>query len=80
MRPLALFASKDYWSVLQQKNGRFKKSRTFESFMNDEGRPFEIGYQEQVSNHLKQLLLRAVVVSVEEKAIKRSSGRDQKDE
>ena len=48
--------------------------------MNDEGSPFGIGYQEQVSNHLKQLSLRAVVVSVEEKAMKESSGRDQKDE
>ena len=36
--------------------------------MNDEGRPFGIGFQEQVSNHLKQLLLRVVVVSVEEKS------------
>jgi hypothetical protein len=36
--------------------------------MNDEGRPFEIGFQEQVSNHLKRLLLRVVVVSVEEKS------------
>jgi hypothetical protein len=40
----------------------------FESFAKDEGRPFEIGLQEQVSNHLKQLLLRVVVVSVKEKS------------
>lgn len=37
------------------------------SFTRDEGRSFEIGFQEQVSNHLKQLLLRVMVVSVEEK-------------
>lgn len=36
--------------------------------MSDEGRPFGISFQERVPNHLKQLLLRAVVVSVEEKA------------
>jgi len=54
--------------------------RRSKSFTKDEGRPFEIGFQEQVSNHLKQLLLRVMVVSVEEKAMKKSSGRDQKDE
>jgi hypothetical protein len=36
--------------------------------MRDEGRPFEVGFQEQASNHLKQLLLRVVVVSIEEKS------------
>ena len=35
--------------------------------MGDEGRPFEIGFQEQVPNHPKQLLLRVMVVSVREK-------------
>jgi hypothetical protein len=39
------------------------------SFIEDEGGPFEIGFQERVSNLLKQLLLRVVVVSVEEKSI-----------
>jgi hypothetical protein len=38
------------------------------NFTKDEGRPFEIGFQEQISNHLKQLPLRVVVVSVEEKS------------
>ena len=38
-----------------------------QSFINDEGRPFGIGFQEQVSNHLKLLVPKAVVVSVEEK-------------
>jgi hypothetical protein len=36
--------------------------------MRDEGRPFEVGFQEQASNYLKQLPLRVVVVSVEEKS------------
>ena len=34
----------------------------------DEGRPLEVGLQEQASNHLKLHWLRAIVVSVEEKA------------
>lgn len=41
-----------------------------ESFTEDEGRSFEIGFQGRVSNHLKQLLLRVMVVSVEEKRSK----------
>jgi uncharacterized UPF0146 family protein len=45
----------------------------FANFTKDEGRPFGIGFQEQISNHLKQLPLRVVVVSVEEKSDK--SGR-----
>jgi hypothetical protein len=36
--------------------------------MEDDGRPIGIGCQEQVSIHFKLLLLRARVVSVEEKA------------
>ena len=48
--------------------------------MSDEGRSFGVGFQERASNHLKQLLLRAMVVSVEEKAKFNSSGVDQKDE
>lgn len=46
------------------------------SFTEDEGRPFEIGFQEQVSNDLKQLLLRVMVVSVEEKAGENSAGKN----
>jgi hypothetical protein len=38
------------------------------SSIEDEGRPLETGFREQVSNHLKRLLLRAKVVSVEEKS------------
>ena len=34
----------------------------------DEGRPFEIDFQEQVSNHFKLLRSKAVVVSVGGKA------------
>ena len=36
------------------------------SYRKDDGRPVEVGYQEQASNHLKRLSLRAAVVSVEE--------------
>ena len=36
----------------------------------DEGRPLGAGLQEQVSNHLKLLWAKAIVVSVEEKAHK----------
>jgi len=43
------------------------------SFIRDEGRPFEIGFQEQVSNPLKWLVLRVLVMSVEEKS--EQSGR-----
>lgn len=43
-------------------------------------RPFEIGFQEQVSNHLKQLLSKVVVVSVEEKSNLNSADEVQKDE
>jgi len=37
------------------------------SFIDDEGRSFEVGFQEQASNHRKQLLSKAAVVSVPEK-------------
>jgi hypothetical protein len=46
----------------------------------DEGGPFESGFQEQVSNPLKRLSLREVVVSVEEKSKENSAGGGQKDE
>ena len=47
----------------------------------DEGRPLETGLQEQVSNHLKLLWSRAMVVSVKEKARQRIvSGEVQGDE
>jgi len=32
--------------------------------MEDDGRPIEVGFQEQASNHSKLLWLRAMVVSV----------------
>ena len=46
----------------------------------DEGGPFEVGFQEQASNRLKRLFLREMVVSVEEKSKENSAGDDQKDE
>lgn len=45
------------------------------SCMGDEGRPLGIGFQEQVSNHLKPLWLRAMVVSVEVKRGERTRSR-----
>src|SRR5260364_436269 len=39
------------------------------SSIEDEGRPLEAGFREQASNRLKRRLLRAKVVSVEEKAL-----------
>jgi hypothetical protein len=47
----------------------------------DEGRPLGAGLQEQVSNHLKLLWSKAMVVSVEEKARQKTvSGKGQGDE
>jgi hypothetical protein len=44
----------------------------------DEGRPLEVGLQEQASNHLKLLWSKAMVVSVKEKARHKTvSGVDQ---
>ncbi|MGL9702409.1 hypothetical protein [Wolbachia endosymbiont of Cimex lectularius] len=50
------------------------------SFIEDEGRSFEIGFQEQVSTHLKWLYLRDRVMSVKEKSAYKLEGVDQKDE
>jgi hypothetical protein len=50
------------------------------SSVEDEGRPFEIGFQKRVSNHFKWPLLRVVVISVEVKCEFNSAGEDQKDE
>ncbi|GFP25663.1 hypothetical protein HKBW3S25_01144, partial [Candidatus Hakubella thermalkaliphila] len=46
----------------------------------DGGRSSEIGMQVQISNHLKLLWSKAMVVSVEEKAYKDTSGRNQEGE
>lgn len=40
------------------------------SYREDGGRSTKVGYQEQALNHLKRLLLRAMVVSVKEKSSK----------
>ncbi len=40
----------------------------YESYIIDEGGPLDIALQEEISNHLKLLCLRGMVVSVEEKA------------
>ena len=46
----------------------------------DEGWPFAVGLQEQAANHLELRLLRAGVVSGEEKGGRDPSGEDQGDE
>lgn len=51
-----------------------------EAVLGDEGGPFEVGFQEQTSNHLKLLWLKVMVVSVEGKVIVNMTGEDQKDE
>ena len=53
-----------------------KRCELSKSYREDGGRPTRVGCQEQALNHLKLLLLRAMVVSVEEKAILKSSGMD----
>ena len=51
------------------------------NYARDEGRPLGTGFQEQASNHLKVLWLRARVLSVKEKSGQRIlAGRDQGDE
>jgi len=61
-----------HWCAAGRNRKEGKKNVSI-SFTEDEGRPFEIGFQEQASNHLKQLSLRVMVVSVEEKS--EQSGR-----
>jgi hypothetical protein len=41
----------------------------------DEGEPFEVGFQERASNHLKLLRLRVVVVNVGVKALRKYLGQ-----
>jgi len=38
------------------------------SSIEDEGRPFDVGFQKQASNHFKWLSLRVMVISVEVKS------------
>jgi len=48
--------------------------------MEDGGRPFGIGLQEQISNHHKRLGSKVWVVSVMEKVQLNASGESQEDE
>src|ERR687889_704274 len=50
------------------------------SCMEDEGRPFEVGFREQASNHPKRHRSKAVVVSVGGKGRRYRSGVDHGDE
>jgi hypothetical protein len=51
----------------------------FISYTEDEGSPFEVGFQEQASNYFKLLWSKAMMVSVEEKLVYNLTGRDQRD-
>jgi hypothetical protein len=75
----ALFRLKLMGVCVPQVQSELQNSQAL-SFIEDEGRSFEIGFQEQVSNHLKQPLSKATVVSIEEKSKFNLAGRDQKDE
>jgi len=48
--------------------------------MRDEGRPFEIEFQDWVSNHFKRRISKVWVVSIEEKMSNDLSGMSEKDE
>ena len=46
----------------------------------DEGRPLEIGLQEQIPNHLRRLWSKATVVSAEGKGLARTRSGDRQEE
>ena len=46
----------------------------------DEGRPLGTGWQEQVSNHLRRLWTKAMVVSIEGKGLGRTRSGDGQEE
>ena len=48
--------------------------------LTDEGRPLEIGLQERVSNHLRRLWTKAMVVSTEGKGLARTKSGDRQEE
>lgn len=48
--------------------------------MGDEGRSFEVGFQDQASNHHKRLALRVLVVSIVEKSGINLKGEGERDE
>jgi hypothetical protein len=59
---------------------RMRSSVLCQSCREDDGRPVDVGCQEQASNHPKRLSLRVVVVSVGGNVEHDSAGVDQKDE
>jgi hypothetical protein len=59
---------------------RMRPSVLCQSCREDDGRPVDVGCQEQASNHPKRLSLRVVVVSVGGNVEHDSAGVDQKDE
>ena len=52
------------------------RSMNTRNYRRDEGRPFDTVLQEKVSNHLKRLRSKILVVSVKEKASLKVSGAD----
>lgn len=57
--------------VLQHKQDveRILSHSEYGSYIKDEGRPFKIGFQEQILNYLKLLWAKSKVVSVKEKSV-----------
>lgn len=57
--------------VLQHKQDveRILSHSEYGSYVKDEGRPFKIGFQEQILNYLKLLWAKSKVVSVKEKSV-----------
>jgi len=57
--------------VLQHKQNveRILSHSEYGSYVKDEGRPFKIGFQEQILNYLKLLWAKFKVVSVKEKSV-----------
>jgi hypothetical protein len=48
--------------------------------MEDEGRSFEVGFQDLASNHHKRLTSKVLVVSIVEKSRVNLAGKDERDE
>ena len=50
------------------------------NYLTDEGRPLEIGLQERISNHLRRLWSKAMVVSAEGKGLARTRSGSRQEE
>jgi hypothetical protein len=56
------------------------RGRVVRNCLTDEGRPLGTGLQEQVSNHLRRLGSKALVVSTEGKGLARTKSGDRQEE